>query len=53
MIAGQSPRLQWQPNPGGQIRTVEEAIAVLARYFPDVGPGLFAGCHADYVTYVT
>src|SRR5438093_5928160 len=28
MIAGQSPRLQWQPNPGGQTRTVEEAKAI-------------------------
>lgn len=28
MIAGQSPKLQWKSNPAGQIRTIEEAIAV-------------------------
>src|SRR5947209_15336356 len=32
MIAGQSPRLEWQPNPGGQIRTVEEAKAIAKKY---------------------
>src|SRR6266540_6312627 len=28
MITGQSPRIQWQPNPQGEIRTVEEARAI-------------------------
>lgn len=32
MIAGQSPRLQWQPNPQGQIRTCEQAIALARKY---------------------
>jgi hypothetical protein len=28
MIAGQSPRVQWNTNPGGQVRTIEEAVAI-------------------------
>jgi hypothetical protein len=32
MIAGQSPRIDWKPNPAGQIRTIEEAIAIAKRY---------------------
>src|SRR5438132_11466233 len=32
MIAAQSPRLQWQPNPGGQTRTVEEAKAIAKKH---------------------
>jgi hypothetical protein len=32
MIAGQLPRQQWRPNPGGQARTIEEAIAIARRF---------------------
>jgi hypothetical protein len=32
MITGQSPRIQWQPNPGGQIRTVDEAKDIARKH---------------------
>lgn len=32
MITGQSPRIQWQPNPQGEIRTVEEATAIARKH---------------------
>jgi hypothetical protein len=32
MISGQFPRQQWRQNPGGQSRTVEEAIAIARRF---------------------
>lgn len=32
MIAGQSPRLQWKPNPGGAKRSIEEAVEIASRY---------------------
>lgn len=28
MITGQSPRIQWNKNPQGRVRTIEEAIAI-------------------------
>jgi hypothetical protein len=28
MIAGQSPRIQWQPNPEEEVRTIDEAIDI-------------------------
>lgn len=28
MIAGQSPRIRWRENPAGQVRTIEESIAI-------------------------
>jgi hypothetical protein len=28
MITGQSPRIEWRPNPKGEIRTVEEAKTI-------------------------
>src|SRR5215204_4398823 len=28
MIAGQSPRIQWNDNPGGEVRTTEQAIVI-------------------------
>jgi hypothetical protein len=32
MISGQFPRQQWQPNPDGRTRTIEEAIAIAMRF---------------------
>ena len=32
MISGQFPRRQWRPNPEGQTRTVEEAVAIATRF---------------------
>jgi len=32
MISGQFPRRQWRPNPEGQTRTVEEAVAIAERF---------------------
>jgi hypothetical protein len=32
MIAGQSPRMQWLPNPKGEIRTVGEADAIAKKH---------------------
>ncbi|MBI3409597.1 MAG: hypothetical protein HY040_14750 [Planctomycetes bacterium] len=32
MISGQSPRIQWQRNPEGQIRTIEEAKAIAKQW---------------------
>lgn len=32
MIHGQYPRQQWRPNPGGLLRTIEEAITIARRY---------------------
>lgn len=32
MIAGQSPRIKWRPNPGGLTRTIDEAKAIATQY---------------------
>jgi hypothetical protein len=32
MITGQSPRFEWQPNPEGQTRTVEEAETIAKKH---------------------
>ena len=32
MIAGAAPRFQWQPNPDGTIRTIEEACEIARRW---------------------
>lgn len=32
MVAGQYPAREWRDNPGGQIRTVEEAVALAKMY---------------------
>jgi hypothetical protein len=32
MIAGQSPRLVWRDNPGGEIRSLEEAIEIAQKH---------------------
>jgi hypothetical protein len=32
MIAGQSPKMQWQPNADGVKRTIDEALAIAAQY---------------------
>lgn len=32
MISGQFPEHQWQPNPEGQSRTLEEAVAIAKRF---------------------
>lgn len=32
MISGQYPRHQWRPNPAGQTRTIEEAVAIARRF---------------------
>jgi hypothetical protein len=31
-IAGQSPKIAWRPNPGGQVRTIEEAVAIARKH---------------------
>lgn len=36
MIAGQSPRLRWKPNWTGQVRTIDEAIAIAAVHGVDI-----------------
>jgi hypothetical protein len=30
-IAGQFPKIQWRPNAGGQVRTIEEAVEIARR----------------------
>jgi hypothetical protein len=32
MICGQYPKLEWRPNPPGQTRTIEEAVAITRRF---------------------
>ena len=32
MIGGRFPRMDWRPNSGGEIRTIEQAIAVAMRH---------------------
>src|SRR5258708_4466082 len=32
MIAGQSPRFEWKPNPPGQTRTLEQAITIARQH---------------------
>jgi hypothetical protein len=32
MIAGQSPRMKWRDNSGGEARTIEEAIEIARRH---------------------
>lgn len=32
MISGQSPRRRWRPNPDGQTRTIEQAVAIAKRF---------------------
>lgn len=32
MIAGQSPRLTWRKNPGGEVRSLAEAIEIAKRH---------------------
>ncbi|MHB1556649.1 MAG: hypothetical protein ACYC61_04105 [Isosphaeraceae bacterium] len=32
MISGQYPKHQWRPNPDGQTRTIDEAVAIARRF---------------------
>jgi hypothetical protein len=32
LVAGLSPTVAWHPNPGGELRTIEEAVAVARRW---------------------
>jgi hypothetical protein len=32
MITGQSPKITWRPNAGGQLRTIEEAVTIARKH---------------------
>ncbi len=54
MIAGQSPRLQWQPNHQGQTRALEQAIEIARTNGVDIADDLdffldeLGELHADF-----